>query len=173
MRLRSITKNVKKQNWFAVLLDFLIVVLGVFIGVQIGNINENRADKHDYYAALERFKVEAKTNLTTLDKLDSESSNYLKRGSEAFDILLSCHDNPENLEIFNSGLGVIGGTYGIRIHRSALDELTHSEKLLAKQSVELRQRFADAKYYIDLALYEARFVAVSYTHLTLPTIYSV
>ena len=37
MRLRSISKNLKEQNWFAVILDFLIVVLGVFLGVQMGN----------------------------------------------------------------------------------------------------------------------------------------
>lgn len=31
MLLRSLTKHVKAQNWFAVGLDFLIVVVGVFI----------------------------------------------------------------------------------------------------------------------------------------------
>ena len=33
MILRRITEHVKAQNWFAVGLDFLIVVVGVFIGV--------------------------------------------------------------------------------------------------------------------------------------------
>ena len=42
MRLRSISKNLKEQNWFAVLLDFFIVVSGVFIGIQLGNWNDAR-----------------------------------------------------------------------------------------------------------------------------------
>jgi len=46
MRLRRITEHVKAQNWFAVGLDFLIVVVGVFIGIQVSNLNDTRAD-HD------------------------------------------------------------------------------------------------------------------------------
>jgi len=40
MLLRSITKHVKDQNWFAVGLDFFIVVVGVFIGMQVANWND-------------------------------------------------------------------------------------------------------------------------------------
>ena len=45
MLLRRITQHVKEQNWFAVFLDFLIVVVGVFIGLQVANWNEARADR--------------------------------------------------------------------------------------------------------------------------------
>ncbi len=36
MLLRRVTEHVKTQNWFAVGLDFLIVVVGVYIGIQAG-----------------------------------------------------------------------------------------------------------------------------------------
>jgi len=50
MRLRRITEHVNAQNWFAVWLDFVIVVVGVFIGCRwrirsqaaIGSLNESR-----------------------------------------------------------------------------------------------------------------------------------
>lgn len=45
MILRRITEHVKAQNWFAVGLDFLIVVVGVFIGIQVANWNDAIADK--------------------------------------------------------------------------------------------------------------------------------
>ena len=45
MLLRRITKHVKDQNWFAVGLDFLIVVIGVFIGLQVNTWNEARQDR--------------------------------------------------------------------------------------------------------------------------------
>ncbi|MEQ9506153.1 MAG: hypothetical protein RLO80_07755 [Hyphomonas sp.] len=45
MILRRLTEHVKDQNWFAVALDFLIVVLGVFVGLQVNNWNEARAAK--------------------------------------------------------------------------------------------------------------------------------
>ena len=39
MLLRRITEHIKNQNWFAVFLDFVIVVAGVFIGIQVANWN--------------------------------------------------------------------------------------------------------------------------------------
>ena len=45
MLLRRITQHVKDQNWFAVLIDFVIVVFGVFIGIQVANWNDARADR--------------------------------------------------------------------------------------------------------------------------------
>jgi hypothetical protein len=45
MILRSVTKHVKEQNWFAVVLDLVIVVFGVFIGIQVSNWNQNLENK--------------------------------------------------------------------------------------------------------------------------------
>jgi hypothetical protein len=42
MLLRRITKPVKDQNWFAIGIDFAIVVSGVFVGLQVTSWNEAR-----------------------------------------------------------------------------------------------------------------------------------
>ena len=42
MLLRRITKHVQSQNWFAVFIDFLIVVVGILIAFQITNWYEAR-----------------------------------------------------------------------------------------------------------------------------------
>jgi len=69
--LRSITRHVRDQNWFAVFLDFLIVVVGVFIGIQVANWNAQRLE--DQQEALliqrlivdfERISVDAQQSLT-------------------------------------------------------------------------------------------------------------
>ena len=39
MLLGRVIAHVKAQNWTAVALDFLIVVMGVFIGLQVSNWN--------------------------------------------------------------------------------------------------------------------------------------
>lgn len=44
MLLRSLTKHVKDQNWFAVALDFFIVVIGILIAFQITNWSERRGE---------------------------------------------------------------------------------------------------------------------------------
>lgn len=58
MLLRSITKHVKDQNWFAVVLDFVIVVVGVFIGLQVSNWNDERLLQERANTLAERLKID-------------------------------------------------------------------------------------------------------------------
>jgi hypothetical protein len=44
MILRSVMRHVREQNWTAVGIDFCIVVIGVFVGIQVANWNEALAD---------------------------------------------------------------------------------------------------------------------------------
>ena len=46
MLLRRITEHVKDQNWTAVALDFVIVVVGVFVGIQVANWNDARTNAY-------------------------------------------------------------------------------------------------------------------------------
>lgn len=44
MVLRRFRSHVAEHNWFAVAIDFLIVVMGVFVGIQASNWNQARLD---------------------------------------------------------------------------------------------------------------------------------
>ncbi len=62
MLLRRITEHVKAQNWTAVAVDFVIVVIGVFIGIQVANWNaarQTRADERLFIQRLHDDVVEA------------------------------------------------------------------------------------------------------------------
>ena len=55
MILRRLTANFRKQDWTAVTVELVIVVLGVFIGLQVNNWNEARNDRaleHQYIQRL-------------------------------------------------------------------------------------------------------------------------
>lgn len=51
MRLRTLTKHIREQNWFAVALDFVIVVLGVGMALAAGEWLSMRAQKADLAVA--------------------------------------------------------------------------------------------------------------------------
>ncbi|MFT6732416.1 MAG: hypothetical protein ACJAS9_000596 [Polaribacter sp.] len=51
MLLRSVTKHVKDQNWFAVVLDFVMVVAGILIAFQITNWSAAQQDNLIYQQA--------------------------------------------------------------------------------------------------------------------------
>ena len=63
MILRRITEHVKAQNWFAVGIDFTIVVAGVFIGIQVANWNGAQADKRLGRAYAERLAASLEADL--------------------------------------------------------------------------------------------------------------
>lgn len=58
MLLRRVTKHVKEQNWFAVGLDFFIVVVGILIAFQITNWSEARQQKAQTTQALDSIEAE-------------------------------------------------------------------------------------------------------------------
>ena len=62
MMLRRVMQHVRDQNWFAVGVDFVIVVVGVFIGIQVANWNEERQ-----LAAQERSYLSQLRDLAALD----------------------------------------------------------------------------------------------------------
>ncbi|MEE4280222.1 MAG: hypothetical protein V2I82_17285 [Halieaceae bacterium] len=55
MLLRRITLHVREQNWTAVFIDFIIVVVGVFVGLQVQDWNEFRKDRIEEQQLLGRL----------------------------------------------------------------------------------------------------------------------
>jgi hypothetical protein len=58
MILRRITEHVKAQNWTAIGIDFVIVVVGVFVGIQVANWNDDRQQAARQANYLERLRVD-------------------------------------------------------------------------------------------------------------------
>lgn len=58
MILRRLTQHVRAQNWVAVVLDFVIVVVGVFVGLQVSNWNAARVEAGAEEAMLARIEEE-------------------------------------------------------------------------------------------------------------------
>ncbi len=72
MLLRRITENVKAQNWFAVALDFFIVIAGILIAFQITAWNEARANR----AAADRYIASLAQDLRAdIDDLEAVRQN--------------------------------------------------------------------------------------------------
>lgn len=84
MLLRRITKHVKEQNWFAVGIDFAIVVVGVFMGIQLGNWNEQRINEglEEYY--LERLRDDLQQSMD----LSTENLNFAQQVPDSATLVL-------------------------------------------------------------------------------------
>lgn len=74
MRLRRVTEHVRDQNWTAVGIDFVIVVVGVFLGIQVANWNEAQSERARERLLLGELRAEL-----------AESIDQLKIKRSAFD----------------------------------------------------------------------------------------
>jgi hypothetical protein len=155
--LRRVIHHVRKQEWTAIWIDLVIVVVGVFIGIQVSNWNEARADRAAYEAALGRLSAEIDTNLASLDAFDADIQSELAKGSKALTVLQSCVESEENIQIVEVGLNTIRATAGLFPRRNALDEATSNPRLLSQQSAEERARLSELRFYFDALQSTANF----------------
>jgi hypothetical protein len=83
MLLRRVLDHVRGQEWTAVALDFVIVVVGVFIGIQAANWNEARADAALARDYLERIQRDLSADIARYEnriRFWSTVSNYGRKG---------------------------------------------------------------------------------------------
>ncbi len=58
MLLRRIKRHVANENWFAVFVDFVIVVVGVYVGIEVSNWNDARQEEARAQEYLERLRAD-------------------------------------------------------------------------------------------------------------------
>ena len=68
MILRRVIKHVKNQEWTAIAIDFLIVVVGVFVGLQVNTWNEARVQAQTARVYIERIREDLAANQEDLEQ---------------------------------------------------------------------------------------------------------
>ena len=68
MILRRVITHVRQQEWTAIWIDLVIVVVGVFIGIQVANWNEARLEEQRAVDFLERLSNDLDQELASIDK---------------------------------------------------------------------------------------------------------
>src|SRR5262245_59104463 len=71
MMLRRVIDHFRRQEWTAIVIDFVITVAGVFVGIQVSNWNADRIDRVRARAYLERIRTDLDADLAGYaDRLD-------------------------------------------------------------------------------------------------------
>ena len=132
MLLRRITKHVKDQNWFAVALDFFIVVVGILIAFRITEWSEARSDAIAEQALLERLHEEVSQS-QAIDAATSEYyfDNRLKNLLSARHVVFDLKDRKELTDAECQAIGFshypligVGGTIPVLTELMSTGEIT-------------------------------------------------
>jgi hypothetical protein len=69
MILRRLAGRLRQQDWFAVTIELVLVMVGVFLGIQVANWNEDRKARSTEAAHLERIAQDARRDVAQLDEI--------------------------------------------------------------------------------------------------------
>lgn len=143
MILRRLVDGIREQNWFLVLLEVLIVVVGIFIGLQVNGWNDERIDRADEQAFL--FALHGDLILA-----DDLSSRLRERRLKKLDILMDASDvlfGRAGRETFSQEeCAALGGSHFYNFivsDLSSLSELISAGRMYIIQSQELRSALVD------------------------------
>lgn len=148
MLLRRLMTHLKDQNWFAVGLDVLVVIVGIFLGLQVSNWNDSRKERDQELAYLLRLKTD----------LEMDYQNYefgLQLTDERIEQIRLLEHAINNPELARNQPGQFIGSVERSTWASSLpveartwEELTSSGSTLLISDVALRSGLSD--YYRNI-----------------------
>ena len=147
MLLRRVMSHIREQNWFAVGIDLVIVVVGVFIGIQVANWNDVQNNKSGLVASLERLDKEVTLNIEIMDEVLDHfgiSRERLNLGREA---LQSCEESTAGKDALELSLFDFVDDIQPNFASVALDQLASQDRY---------QDLLSAKFQDDFGRYALR-----------------
>lgn len=141
MLLRRIIEHVRAQNWTAITIDFVIVVVGVFIGIQVSNWNEDRQNTsrtQSYYKRLiDDFDSERRALLARIE--------YMAVTEQYGQSALAALNDPAAMQSSNFLIAVyqVSQIWTYSVQRATYDEILSSGIAEAIPDIDLRTRLAN------------------------------
>lgn len=127
MILRRLSQSLKEQNWAAIWIEFILLVSGVFLGIQVSNWNSERVTNKQSAIFTERLRDDLKTEAWNYITLNGYYGNVLSNAEKTLNALDG--DAP----LSNEALIIAAyraTQYGEAIrYRSTYDELTSTGSL--------------------------------------------
>lgn len=142
MILNRIANAIRKQDWFVVFLEILIVVVGIFLGLQVDDWNESRKYKQEESVYLAKIRDD-------LDQMRVELEEHLERYTErketmitALEALESCDDSSEGQAAVKFTLQRYQTSPPVTYLDATYNEMVSSGALARIRNQELKSRIA-------------------------------
>ncbi|MCX7041455.1 MAG: hypothetical protein NT117_01935, partial [Gammaproteobacteria bacterium] len=87
MILRRLTQSLKEQNWTAIVIEFVLLVSGVFLGIQVSNWNIERESRQKSELFTARLVADLKVEAWGYEYLIGYNKDVLANARRALDAL--------------------------------------------------------------------------------------
>lgn len=140
MILRRIAEGIRRQDWFTVVLEFLIVVVGIFFGLQVDDWNRARLEKAEEREYLEQLVEDLRASIQTTTGITEWETIHAKQGSVILESLETCELPEDARSDFANGLYHIGKISPVYLVRNTFTELRSAGKLAIIDSPDIRRQ---------------------------------
>jgi len=138
--LRRFSHHIKEQNWFAVGLDVIVVIVGIFLGMQVTEWNDERKTEARSQEYTKRLLADLLVEYKYVTSLEEYFSTAYKSGTKAFKGLTDSN-NMNNQEILINAFRATQSNWYER-HRATFDELVSAGDLRLIADIDLRNTAA-------------------------------
>ena len=152
MILRRVIDHFRKQEWTAIAIDFLIVVMGVFVGLQVNNWNEAAKERRAETSYLSQLRkdlgligVEARAQI-------GFEQYQARLAGKTFD-LIAQDVSPQRVQRINIGLSQLTMRRTLRIESPTFVDLQNSGKIDVVVDDALRTELVS--YFFNMRRLEA------------------
>lgn len=124
MLLRRVIKHVTDQNWFAVLIDFLIVVVGIYVGLQVQQWSIEQAEIKQERQYLERILADVNRSIVSNKSTLEYNLKHVDSIWQAYQSLNKCELVTQNQrDQFATGMFNIGKFIGTTYNMGTVNEM--------------------------------------------------
>ncbi|OGT56195.1 MAG: hypothetical protein A3E01_04855 [Gammaproteobacteria bacterium RIFCSPHIGHO2_12_FULL_63_22] len=99
MILRRLSQSLKEQNWTAIWIEFVLLVAGVFLGIQVSNWNEAQADARLGRDYVRRLTRDLREDLGAVRAQSAYYSAVLQSVRDADELLRAADPDPRALVV--------------------------------------------------------------------------
>jgi hypothetical protein len=146
MILHRFTKHVTEQNWFPAFIELILIILGVFIGLQANSWNEERIAKVTTQSYYERLIEDLQTEETMRVHRIAYNASTLKHGESVIDALNQSIDNLGAQFLID--LYQASQIWPYTPQRTTYDEIISGNIADTIPDIKLRNKLAN--YYLNL-----------------------
>jgi len=141
MILRRLSDNLRTQNWLAIAIELVIVVIGVFIGIQVANWNTARLERNTAQTYITRIREDLAANVTDMQ---ARIAYYEWVKTHAMEALAAFERPPEAIgaqfliDAYQASQ-IVPRTFG----RNTYDEVLSVGGINSISDVDMRRRLAN------------------------------
>lgn len=139
MILRRIITSIKNQDIGTLIAEVIVIVLGIFIGLQVDDWNERRKDRNDEIIYLERIVADLEISLIE----NADTRDFQQRHGDMGIFLLNALEKCELAEAerdkFASAIYLLAKTAPGAFAKTAIEELMSTGRTTIIRNIDLRQ----------------------------------